>query len=166
MYITGSMLEMHYKVAPASGSIMYRSKAGNWIDAGHRTSNGYIVVTFPLGNRKYKKIRAHHLVWVWETGAWPAQEIDHINGDRADNRIQNLREATVSQNRTNKKIQSNNTGYKWVTNLGSRYRAEIRKSGKRVYSSIHDTAEEAYQAACDAARRIQGAFFNDGKVGG
>jgi hypothetical protein len=44
-----------------------------------------------------------------------------------------------------------------------RFRAEIRKDGKRVYSSFHLTAEEAYQAACDAARRIHGVFFNDGK---
>lgn len=164
--ITGSMLEAKYQVDLDAGTIKRLSpKTGNWLDASWKTWNGYRLVSFPLGDRKYLKIRAHYLIWVWATGRWPADniEIDHKNGDRSDNRISNLREATVLQNRINRKIQSNNKiVLKWVTKFKNRYRAEIRLDGKRVYSSFHDTAEEAYRAASIVARKLFGDFFNPG----
>jgi len=169
--ITGSMLEAQFQVTPETGDVRRLSRGGNWLDASWTAWNGYRLVSFPLGNKKYHKIRAHHLVWVWATGAWPKGEIDHINGDRSDNRIENLREVTVSQNRTNKKIQSNNkSGFKWVHFCKQRglWCAEIcapRAMGigrKRLHQSFHVTAKEAHEAALKTAQKLHGEFFNPG----
>jgi hypothetical protein len=60
--------------------------------------------------------REHRLAWLYMTGEWPTHEIDHINGDRVDNRFCNLREATASENRWNSRKRVNNTsGYKGVS---------------------------------------------------
>lgn len=158
--ITGSLLEDHFRVNPATGEVWYQTRWGNWLEAGNRTWNGYYILTYYAC---HVKIRLHHLVWCWVQGKWPSSEIDHINGNRSDNRIENLREVTVAQNRTNKKRQSNNkSGFKWVSAFNGRFRAEIRRDGKRIYSSIHDTPEEAYLAACEAAKALHGPFFNPG----
>lgn len=163
------MLEAQYQVDPETGTIRRLSRGGNWLNAGWLSWNGYLLVSLPLGDKKYQKIRAHHLIWVWANGSWPIGEIDHINGDRSDNRIENLREVTISQNRTNKKIQTNNkSGFKWVYKCSQtgRWRAEInskiKNSRKRLHQSSHDTAEEAYEAACAVARGLHGKFFNAG----
>lgn len=56
-----------------------------------------------------RMIRAHRVAWLITTGEWPEVEIDHINGIRTDNRLENLRSVTKSQNRRNSKMPSNNT---------------------------------------------------------
>lgn len=44
----------------------------------------------------------HQAVWVWHNGRFPTMQLDHINGNRLDNRIENLREVTDSENKMNK----------------------------------------------------------------
>lgn len=160
------MLEDQFRVIPETGEVFYHHRFGRWFPAGNDTWNGYRVVRW-CG----RKMRAHHIIWVWCHGYWPKGEIDHINGDRSDNRIDNLREVTVAQNRTNKKIQSNNkSGYKWVHfhKQSGRWCAEIQAprgpglGRKRLHQSMHSTAEEAYEAACKAARELHGPFYNPG----
>lgn len=163
--ITGSLLEDHFRVNPATGEVWYQTRWGNWLEAGNQTWNGYGVVTYYACRIK---IRIHHLVWCWVHGRWPTGELDHTNGDRSDNRIENLREVTVSQNRTNKRIQTNNkSGLKWVylCSQTGRWRAEVspmKALGGKKHRSLHSTREEAYQAACAAAQRLHGAFYNPG----
>ena len=64
-------------------------------------------------------IRAHRAAWLISTGDWPEADIDHINGIRTDNRLENLRAVTRSQNRRNSKMSSNNTsgvtGVSWFS---------------------------------------------------
>ena len=73
-----------------------RKKALVGVVAGCRAKTGYWVIT--IGTRRYY---THRLAWFYMTGAWPSKQIDHINGQRDDNRWCNLREATYSQNQTN-----------------------------------------------------------------
>ena len=90
--------------------------------AGAKGDKGYIRIQ--IQGRVYM---AHRLAWLCVHGRWPAQEIDHINGERDDNRIANLREATREINGQNMHgpKRGNRTGYLGVGKRRGRYRAQI-----------------------------------------
>jgi hypothetical protein len=86
-----------------------------------------------IDGRRYKCSR---LVWLYQTGEWPTHEIDHVNGDRVDNRFCNLREATLTENRWNSRKRVNNTsGYKGVSwdSARSLWKARINVGGKEKH---------------------------------
>jgi hypothetical protein len=172
--LTGSILADNLVIFPETGRICWTMRKKR-VEAGrvagvikrgpHSQGGGYRIICIDQ-----KQYRAHHLVWVWVYGEWPSVEIDHINGNRDDNRIENLRLATASQNRTNKVIQSNNkSGFKWVYKCSQtgKWRAEINSntdgSRKRLHQSLHSTPEEAYDAACAAAKKLLGKWYNSGE---
>jgi hypothetical protein len=110
------------------------------------------------GGRQYL---AHRLAWLYVTGSWPAAEIDHINGDKADNRFANLREATSSQNKWNAGASSRNKlGLKGVAfhKKSGRWRAIIGKDNKSITIGYFATPGEAHAAYCTAAERLHGDF--------
>ena len=75
----------------------------------------------------------HRVVWAHQKGEWPTS-IDHINRVKTDNRIENLREATTSQNAQNRVAFSNNTsGYKGVTRERGAWRAVIRLNNRKFH---------------------------------
>ena len=77
--------------------------------AGSPHNAGYRQITISR-----KKYLIHRLIWVYHYGEMPTQ-IDHINGQRSDNRIENLRECSYSQNHGNRRMRNDNTsGYKGV----------------------------------------------------
>lgn len=107
----------------------------------------------------------HRVAWAFFHGTWPISEIDHINGDKTDNRIANLREATHVENEWNDGKQKNNTsGRKGVSfeKATGRWRANIGVNGKCISIGRFDTIEDAYEAYCEAGRRLHGEFFNPG----
>ena len=84
---------------------------------------------------------------------------DHINHDTLDNRRQNLRIVSRSQNCSNRRIRSDNTsGFKGVSLFQGKYRARIMSCGKMVFLGDRDTAEEAHKLYSEAARRLHGEF--------
>jgi hypothetical protein len=127
-----------------------------------------------IGKHGYRKIRlddryypSSHLAWFHYYGVTPAGLIDHENGDKSDDRIENLRLATASQNSMNQgRNRNNTTGFKGVAVFNkpgepTRYRAVIRPGGKGVkrrFLGIFDTPEEAHQAYCKAAEELHGEF--------
>lgn len=102
------------------------------------------------GGRGYA---AHRLIWQYVHGEQPDGEIDHINGNRADNRISNLRVVTRAQNCQNRhNVRSDSkTGVLGACKNGGTYKAEIVKNGVRIYLGRFKTAEAA-GAAYNAAR--------------
>ena len=104
-----------------------------------------------------KKVSAHRVIWAMQTGDWPDDQIDHINGIRDDNRWENLREATSRQNSWNSMpTRPNKTGF-----LGVTY---DRRSGKYTARIIYtigpfSTPEEASSAYIDAKKAICGKFM-------
>ena len=113
--------------------------------AGYLNPNGYIYIK--IDGKDY---RLHRLVWLYVHGIIPKQQLDHINGNRSDNRLVNLRVVTNKQNCENRKQQANNTsGYRGVhwNASANKWVARIRHHGKRHHVGVFDTAEEAGRAA-------------------
>lgn len=112
---------------------------------GCRNTINYIVIY--IG----KLFLAHRLAWLYTYGAWPTRDIDHINGDRSDNRICNLREATRSENNQNqRKARKDNKssgvlGVSWYER-DKKWKPQISINGKRVYLGYFDTIAEARAA--------------------
>ena len=110
-----------------------------------------------------KSLRAAIVAWAWMTGEWPDAVIDHINGDKRDDRWTNLRLATPAENNANKGMQKNNTsGFKgvvWLKNEG-KWRAMLqrRRGEKGIYLGMFETAEEAHAAYVAEVRRVYGEF--------
>ena len=78
------------------------------------------------GSLKGKRYKEHRLIWLYHYGEWPKECIDHINGIRDDNRIENLREATNQQNQFNRKSEKDSSSqYKGVSwcKLSKKWRA-------------------------------------------
>lgn len=102
---------------------------------------------------------AHRLAWLYMTGEWPTAQIDHINGDPADNRFINLREATRTQNCANIGLPRHNTsGLKGTTAVKGRWQAQIQVGGKKIYLGKYATKEEAHAAYLSAAKTAFGEF--------
>ncbi len=108
-----------------------------------------------------RRISAHRIAWALHYGVWPSLPIDHINLDRFDNRIENLRLASVAENNRNRPKQSNNTtGYKGVTlhKKTGKFCAKIMANKVRYSLGYYETAEEAAEAYKKAALRLHGDF--------
>jgi hypothetical protein len=92
----------------------------------------------------YKKFLEHQLAFFYMTGEWPDDEVDHINGNKADNRWSNLRSVTKSQNGHNKPVhRRSKTGYPGVYLHAGMYRARIHVEGETIDLSGHRTIAEA-----------------------
>jgi hypothetical protein len=101
--------------------------------------------------------KAHRLIWMYHYGCHPKGVIDHINGIKTDNRIENLRDVTPSVNAHNvpETSENNKHGLRGVSRLPSgRYRAEIIVKGKYHSLGSFDSAEEASEAYVMAKRRL------------
>lgn len=123
--------------------------------AGTITRSGYIVI-----HVGYKRFRAHRLAWVYANGDVldDYTEVDHINRNRSDNRISNLRTATKSQNMGNS-IGHSKTGLpKGVVRNKKRFSARFMADRKLQYLGTFDTATEAHEAYMRAAVATKGEF--------
>lgn len=128
--------------------------------AGTTQSNGYIYIGI-----EGKLYLSHRLAWFYMTGKWPANAIDHINRNRADNRRLNLREATMAQNLANTlKHKDNVSGYKgvcWHT-AAKKWHAQICVNMQHINLGLYTSKEEAYAAYVAAANNFHGEFANYG----
>jgi hypothetical protein len=97
---------------------------------------------------------AHRLAFLYMTGRWPAQYVDHKDGDGLNNRWANLREATYTQNQWNTGVMvANTSGFKGVcfNKRLKKFQAAIRVRGKIRHLGLYPTAEEAAAAYCGAS---------------
>lgn len=110
-----------------------------------------------------KKYLAHRIVWKMHYGTEPPPIIDHIDGDGTNNRISNLREATIYQNGWNtKKSSRNRSGYKGVSfnTERNKWRAAMRINGRDILVGYYKSREEAAAAYQKAAAAYHGDFYN------
>jgi hypothetical protein len=93
-------------------------------------NDGYLCIKV-----KGKSYKAHRLAWLYETGAWPKEQIDHIDGNRLNNKICNLREARLIDNAKNRCVsRTSKTGIRgvWWNKIRQRYEAYISHNKKRT----------------------------------
>ena len=111
--------------------------------AGSKTAHGYLSISF-----RSCSIYAHRLAWFITHGCWPAGVIDHINGDKLDNRIINLRDVSQRDNTENvfARRKHNRAGLLGVSQNGNRFTAHLGHMGKNLYLGIYKTKEEAHEA--------------------
>jgi HNH endonuclease/AP2 domain len=139
---------------PEKGSFRWNGEAG------YISGNGYRYISV-----EGKKRLSHRLAWLMHYGEEPNGLVDHINGDRTDNRIQNLRLATYSQNSANAKLHTRNTsglkGASWMPKK-NRWQATITVKNKQMNLGYFKTKEAAHDAYMAAAKKYHGEFANDG----
>jgi hypothetical protein len=127
----------------------------NWKWSAH--GEGYAMRGEHIGNRKYKYFTMHREI----IGAKKGDIVDHVNGNKLDNRKENLRIANRSQNATNSKHRKNKSGYRGVCMDKRRglWKSEIRVGdGKRKFLGYYEAKIEAAKAYNDAATKYHGEF--------
>lgn len=122
--------------------------------AGSPDHDGYTLIR--IDGTAYK---AHRLAWFYTLGDWPLGPLDHVNGSRSDNRIENLREATIRQNAFNMKARGASSwkGVAW-NSKDKRWFAQIRIDGKKVHIGSFRDEREAAEAYLFAALEHHGEF--------
>lgn len=111
-----------------------------------------------------KAMLAHRLAWLYQTGEWPSAQIDHINGNRKDNKFSNLRLATNSENNINKSLtKRNKSGYKGVSwvKAKQKWRADCRALGVQNFIGCFDNKYDAAEAYEEFAKANHGAFYKE-----
>lgn len=107
------------------------------------------------------KMPAHRVCWAIHYGSWPDRLVDHIDMDKCNNSISNLRLCNASENGCNRLAPSNNTsGFKGVSFLRreNKYRAVIHKDRRRYEIGLYDTAQAASEAYNRAMEDFHGEF--------
>ena len=116
----------------------YKHKVG--CEVGRETNRGYRQVMV-LG----RNFMTHHVVWFLSKGCWPKLHLDHINGDKSDNRIENLRELSPGQNVRSFASIHGAIPFRGVSfnKSKSKFRAMARYNNKLRHIGYYDTAEKA-----------------------
>ena len=146
---------------PKDSEFLYDPETGKlWREAGCLDPRGYRNVHFQ------GKLRLEHrVIWFLHYGEWPKLPVDHINGNRSDNRIANLRLATASQNGYNRRKPRNNTsgekGVTWVKRR-NQWQAVITVNGTQKFLGRFASREAAATVYQKSALQYHGEFANLG----
>jgi hypothetical protein len=126
--------------------------------AGYLHPLGYVDIQI---NKKHYK--SHRLAWLYTHGKWPSKFIDHINGIKNDNRLCNLREATLGQNTWNTPSRSASKvkGLYWIPSR-NRYKISFYVDGKPKHFGYFkkEEFEEAKKIAIETMSKIHGEYVN------
>lgn len=153
--LTQERLKELLQYEPESGLFFWTILKGGWPrpgrPAGSTNSEGYRKIGI---DRRY--YFSHRLAWLYVHGAWPTKCIDHINGDRTDNRMANLREVTVHENNFNVTAVRAASGYigVYLDKRTKTWTAAIRANGRTKTLGRHKTPEAAHEAYQRAKREL------------
>ncbi len=144
-----------YEYDPTTGVLRSR-KTGNPA----RAKNGAGYIKLQVNKKQYT---AHRVAWLLSTGAWPNHDIDHINGDREDNRIDNLRDVSRSANAQNRVKSAGRTGFLGVSLHAQtgRYNAQIWANGRNNSLGLFDRPEDAHAAYLAAKEQLHSGFVKN-----
>ena len=157
-----NMLREYLDYNPDTGVFVYKSRKWNRGGkiAGYIDARGYTKIS-----ARKRRYAAHRVAFAFIHNRWPMPACDHINGDKLDNRIANLREATQSLNMCNSRIPKTNTsgikGVSWIKSK-KRWRAKIGFDGKCYeLGRGFKTKEEAAKAVAQKRQELHGEFARD-----
>jgi hypothetical protein len=140
---------------PENGKFTWKYKITTntkmWRAAGYLDTKGYWRIK--LDGYQH---RAHRLAWFYVNGEWPPMDLDHINGIKSDNRIENLRLATASLNGENLRgaRKDNKSGLLGVITREGFFQSKIHVKGKNIYLGSFSSAQEAHNAYLLAKRKL------------
>lgn len=177
--ISPEILRQLLRYEPETGRLYWKERGPEWFEDTSNRTRHHACANW---NARYSRVEAfttigadgyrcgkilghvflaHRVIWAIETGGWPEQQIDHVNGLRGSNRRVNLREATTSENVRNRGPQANSAGgVKGVTweKRRKRWRATIKIHGRQKYLGQFATLEDARAAYDRAAVEMHGQF--------
>ncbi len=166
--INPAILREYFSYDPKTGELRWKkldhlvrnAKVGDIAGCTVSEEDGRVTVGF-----KKKLIRAHIIIWAYMTGEWPTHRIDHKNRNPSDNRWENLRVATQSQNMANitRPTKANKSGYRGVhfvkrLSRWSPWCAKIKADGISYTLGHFKTKEEAYEAYKKASKKLRKSF--------
>ena len=154
--LTQDTLKSIFHYDPETG--VFTRLIKNKISGTFDKTTGYIVVWCDK-----KLYLAHRLAFLYMTGSFPKNQIDHINGIRHDNRFVNIRPATNSENSINKSIHPKNTsGYKgvYLSSQDGKWKAKININCKQVHIGTFNSPIEANVAYIKKAKELHGEFYH------
>lgn len=160
---------------PETGTLKWRARGQGWFrsesrrkwwntcysgcDAGQVRLDGYVLLS--IFNQRYF---AHRVIWLWMTGAWPTEHIDHVNHLPGDNRWRNLRAASRQENMRNQSLSKSNAsgvvGVGWSRHDG-KWRARLKVGGRDIHLGLFADKASAIHAR-KAAEREFGFHENHG----
>ena len=153
--LTHKRLQELFTHDPVAGVLRWRVKTNRRIVVGSvaGTINDFGYRVIRVDGQRY---RAHRLIWFYAHGEWPKNDIDHINGNPDDNRLDNLRDVTTAENIQNQIMahKRNRTGRLGVTQRKNGFEARICTNGVTESLGLFDTADAA-EAAYIEAKRIR-----------
>ena len=152
--VTAALLRDLFHYDPATGvftRLVRTSNNSRLGPSGMVTKRGNVAICV-VG----KKRAAHRLAWLYMTGEWPADEIDHIDGDPTNNRFANLREANSAENKQNMRRarSGSKSGLLGVSPHQGKWQARIHICGKVKRLGLFKTPEEAHLAYLTAKREL------------
>ncbi|CAB3952810.1 HNH endonuclease [Achromobacter piechaudii] len=135
----------------------YHKNLAGEIAGGPRNSRGKPYWTIRINGIPYRRSQ---IVLVMATGVWPAETVDHINGDSLDDRACNLRHASITQNNWNQRRRAKEDGLPTGVRLtkGGRFQARIACHQKPLHLGIFDSADAAHRAYQEKRVELFGRF--------
>ena len=148
---------------PLTGVLRWKVRSANCVQVGD-VAGGFDDEGYRVVGVNHHRYLAHRVIWMMAHGFDPAElVVDHRDNDRANNRLANLRLATIGQNRANA-CSNNQSGlpkgvHKKRNRFQDRFQARINVDGVRKHLGMFDTPELAHEAYCVAAQKVFGEFW-------
>ncbi len=155
--ITKEVIFEYFEYDRSAGLLLCKKKSGPrskiGMPVGSVEPNGYLCTQLLKCN-----LKVHRVIWFIEHGCWPQEEIDHIDGNKLNNVISNLRDVPKIINSQNKrKVNANNTsgllGVSWHK-ASKKWSANIGSKGVSFHLGLFDTKEQAHAAYIESKRQL------------
>jgi len=160
--LTVEWLREHMVYVPETGTLMWKVRGpGKTVGKplGTIDATGYVRVK--VNNVVYF---LHRLVWFYHYGTWPQRQIDHIDGNKTNNAIANLRDCTAAQNSARRKVRAAIAPSRGVFPHGPGFVARIHHAGTRHYLGYFAKLEDAKAAYEAKAKEIHGEFAHVARI--